>query len=394
MNAPRWLTRRRAAFGAAGAAAAVVLASAMGADPPEVDVAEVATGALEVTVAAEGVTRVLDAYTVTAPITGRLERLTLRAGDPVTEGEVLAVLHALPLDAQGAAQARAHAAAAAAMVTEAETRLAQAGESLRQAERTVARMHAVAGAGAASTEAVEQAELQQELARRERDAAASRATAARAEIAAARALLMGLDASDRSATVIRAPASGRILQLQDASERVVGAGTPLLQLGDPGTLEVAIEVLSTEAVRVEEGAAVRLVEWGRPDTVMATVRRVEPSAFTRISALGVEEQRVLVIAALADAPAGLGSGYQVQARIVTWSAPSVLRVPNSALFRRGDSWHAFVAEGGRAYLREVQTGQRGSSHTEVIGGLRAGEQVVLFPSDLVSDGGRIRPTVR
>jgi HlyD family secretion protein len=390
MDIGKAFTVKRAIATGAGAVLLALLASSMMPDPVEVDATEASRGPLASTVDAEGVTRLRDAYTVTAPVTGRLERITLKPGDIVTAGDVIARITPLPLDAQAEAHAQARVAAAAAMLQEAETRLAQARESLQQAERNAARMRAVAEAGALAAERVEQAELQLALARQETEAGTSRARAARAELAAARSTLLSLASNGRSGTAVRAPASGRVMQLHDPSERVVAAGTPLLQVGDAAAMEVAIDVLSTEAVRIPAGAAVRLVEWGGPDTVEARVRLVEPSASTRISALGVEEQRVLVIADLLNPPAALGSGYQVQARIVTWEAPDVVRVPNSALFRRGDDWHAFVVDDGRAVLRAVIPGQRGQHATEIRDGLAPGELVIVFPSDLVSDGSRVR----
>lgn len=168
-----------------------------------------------------------------------------------------------------------------------------------------------------------------------------------------------------------------------------GPGTPLVELGDAGALEVRVDVLSADAVRIEPGMPLQVEEWGGPGALRGRVRTVSPTAFTRVSALGVEEQRVNVVADLLSTSARLGEGYRVEARIVTWERPSVLKVPASALFRHGAGWRVFVVEAGRAHPRDVAIGHRGESEAEVLGGLRAGAQVILYPSDRVDDGVRV-----
>jgi HlyD family secretion protein len=216
-------------------------------------------------------------------------------------------------------------------------------------------------------------------------------------VAAARAALLDADpagSTGRAVALVRAPVGGRVLRVHEPSERIVAAGTPLVQLGDAGGLEVVVDVLSTDAVRIQPGAPMRLVEWGGEGAIAARVRLVEPSGFTKVSTLGVEEQRVNVIGDLLDPPAVLGDGYRVEARIVTWAADDVLRVPNSALFRTGGGWSLFVEQEGRARLREVRVGHRGASEAEVLDGLAEGEQVILFPSEQIRDGVRVRPSQR
>jgi HlyD family secretion protein len=394
MDIRRFLTKKRLTWGGAALVVLLLLALAMRTEPPEVDTATVQRGTLETTIDAEGVTRVRDRYVITAPTTGRLERIALRPGDAVSAGDLVAQLTPVPLDAQTLIQAQARIAAALALQQEAESRAAQTRDALRQAERNADRIHTVAQAGAVTAEAVEQADLQLALARRDGDAAAARVRSAGAELAAARATLLGTGSMAGSATAVRSPAGGRVLQLAEPSERVVAAGTPLLYIGDAAVLEIVLDILSTEAVRVTQGALVRIVEWGGPDTVEARVRIIEPAGFTRISALGVEEQRVNVIAELLNPPVALGDGYQVQARIITWQGADVLKVPNSALFRNGTAWQVFVLENGRARLRPVEPGRRGGWETEVIAGLEAGERVIVFPSDRVVDGARVRAMQR
>ena len=189
---------------------------------------------------------------------------------------------------------------------------------------------------------------------------------------------------------VRSPVAGHVLRVHEESERIVAAGTPLLEVGDPGDIEVVVDVLSADAVRIRPGAPVAIEDWGGEQPLEARVRLVEPSGFTKVSALGVEEQRVNVVADFVDGPGALGDGYRVEARVVVWEAPDVVRVPGSALFRRGDAWHVFVVERGTARLRRVEVGHRGSFEAELLAGLEPGERVVLHPSDRVQDGVRVR----
>jgi HlyD family secretion protein len=243
-----------------------------------------------------------------------------------------------------------------------------------------------------SDEALELAQMERVLAVREHQAAQAREAAARAELQAARAGVVDADPQQpgRAVTEVRAPAAGRVLHVAERSEHIAAAGTPLVEVGDAAGLEVVVDVLSTDAVTIAPGAPVRLVEWGGEGALDARVVRVEPSAFTRVSALGVEEQRVLVVAALAEAPSGLGDGYRVEARIVTWAADDVVRVPTSALFRDGAVWGVFVVEAGRARRRVVEIGRRSASDAQVVRGLVPGDRVILFPSDRIADGARVR----
>jgi HlyD family secretion protein len=189
---------------------------------------------------------------------------------------------------------------------------------------------------------------------------------------------------------VRAPVAGHVLRVHEESERVVLSGAPLLELGDPQAIEIVVDVLSADAVKIRPGAELWVEDWGGDRPLRATVRRVEPSGFTKVSALGVEEQRVNVIGDFADTPDGLGDGFRIEARIVVWQADDVLRVPSSALFRHGDGWAVFVMDGGVARRREVEVGARGPFEAELRGGLEEGESVVLHPSDRLGDGVRVR----
>lgn len=385
--------RKRIAWALAAAISGALLLQLLRADPLEVESVRVGRGPLETTISSDGVTRVSDRYRVVAPISGLLERLALREGDLVEAGTALARITPAPLDPQALLQARSHLTGAQAMLDEANVRVRQTLDVLEQTRRTTSRIRAVAWAGGLSREAIERAELELASAEREHQAAQSRARAATSEVSAARAALLSLDPEGgrgSGVAVVRSPATGRVLRVPDPSERVMVAGTPLLEIGDPSGLEVVVDVLSTDAVKIPPGAPMRLTGWGGDGALDARVLRIEPSAFTRVSALGVEEQRVNVIGQLVAPPASLGDGYRVEAQIVTWSSPDVLKVPTGALFRTGETWSVFVAEDGRARLRALTLGRRGTAEAEVLEGLRAGEAVILFPSDGVTAGARVR----
>jgi HlyD family secretion protein len=395
-NTRRWessmVRRRRLVLGAAGAAVLILVALAVRPTPVDVETRSVLAGPLETLVRAEGVARVQDRFEITAPIHGRAERLLLREGDVVRAGDVLARIAPPPLDPQNVAQAQAQLTAALAGAAEAAARLAQAGDAFAQSERSTARLRAVAAAepGAISPDALEQAETRLAAASRERDAALARQRVANAGVDAARAALIGTPASAGPVMSVRATANGTVLRVHQPSERIVAAGTPLLQIGDPAALEIVVDVLSTDAVRIRPGAPVRLLDWGGAEVLNASVRLVEPAGFTRTSALGVEEQRVNVIADLLETAGPLGDGYRVQAEIITWASPRVVKVFNSALFRTGGEWSVFVVRDGRARTQHVRIGHRGLTEAEVLDGLEADDVVIVFPSDRVAEGVRVR----
>jgi HlyD family secretion protein len=194
---------------------------------------------------------------------------------------------------------------------------------------------------------------------------------------------------DTPCVEVRAPVAGRVLRVLQESERIVAAGTPLVEIGEPSDLEIVVDVLSTDAVRIRPGAPVRIVDWGGEGELAAAVRRVEPSAFTKVSALGVEEQRVNVVADLQEPAPGLGDGFRVEARIQVWEGSELVLVPASALFRAGKHWAVFVVDAGVARRREVEVGERGEAAAEIRGNLSEGEKVILHPSDQLADGARV-----
>lgn len=394
---PRWLRRLLLLLGAALLVALIV--QGFRPRPPLVDLAAVTRGALQVTIEEEGRARVRDRYVVSAPVPGFQHRVTLRVGDPVEEGQVVAViepLRAAALDprARAEAQARVAAASAALQQAEASVRAAEADAGLAEAE--LARVRRLHEQGATTRARLDEAE-----ARARATAAAGRSAefgveVARHQLEAARATLaFATEPADQVGTVeVRAPVGGRVLRVARESEGVVLAGAPILEVGDPSALEVEVDVLSSDAVRLSAGGRVVLERWGGPP-LEARVRRVEPVGFTKVSALGVEEQRVLTILDIVSPPAAwerLGDGYRVEAVFVLWEAPDVLQVPQAALFLDPTgAWHTFaVGPDDVVERRRVEVGQRTGLEAQVLEGLREGDRVVTHPPEALEDGGRVR----
>jgi HlyD family secretion protein len=383
---------------AALVAGALVLALMPRAVP--VDIAEVKRGPLMVTVEEEGKTRVMERYQVTTPVAGYMRRSDLKAGDAVAAGQVLAVIEpsrAVALDPRTRAQAQAQvsAAQAALAVAEENARAAAAAAQLAQQERS--RAESLRESNFISAQALDTARSAATRAAAAQQAATHSIRVARFELDVARAAVAStgrLQNGTADLLQVRAPVAARVLKLLQESEGAVAAGQPLLEIGNPDSLEVEVEVLSTHAVKIAPGARVILDRWGGEQAVVGTVRVVEPSGFTKISALGVEEQRVRVIvdfAAPREAWQPLGDGYRVEARFVLWEGKDVLQLPTSALFRHGEGWAVFVVDGKRARLTPVETGQRAGLVTQVLSGLAAGARVVSHPDDRVSDGARVKP---
>jgi HlyD family secretion protein len=364
-------------------------------EPTKVDTAKTTRGSLRVTVDGEGKTRVRDRYVVAAPVAGRIQRITLRRGDAVEKGQVVALIETLPLtplDPRQRAEAIARVNAAQDTKREVDRMIERSRAIYDQARRDCDRCEILARSGDISRQELEKAQTEVATSFREYEAARSRAESAAHEVEVASAALLAADQSPRAATAIvkvQAPVRGRVLRLVEESERVIAAGAPLVELSNPSMLEVVIELLSTDAVKVRPGALVLIEDWGGTESLEARVRLMEPSAFTKVSALGIEEQRVNVVADLTRASTELGDGYRVEGRVVVWEAENVLQVPVSALFRRGESWSLFVVENGEAHLREVEVGQRTPFAAEIKSGLAEDATVIVHPSNQISDGVRV-----
>ena len=441
----RYLTKhlpRRAPYVLAGLGALTLVVLAVRPAPIPVDLGQVERGDLQVTVDAEGKTRVQDRFVVAAPVTGRLERIDLDEGDTVDQGRIVARIDPLPLDTQVResqarlrelqaemigvetqrpkqaaliqAEARIRAAEAERRATEAEVERVEA--ALAQASRDRIRAQDLETRGAIARQQREAAELLETSRTRELEASQRQLEGAIAAVAAAREALSILRSEQRdpdylveayraqiaaveaeltnladeaSRTEIRAPVTGFVLRVLQESARFVEAGDPLIELGDPSDLELVIDVLSTDAVKVESGDSILVEHWGGETALMAKVRYVEPSAFTEVSALGVEEQRVNIIGDFVDTSVPLRDGYRVEARIIVWQGDDVLKAPVSALLRCGEAQCVFVAENGRAQRREVVIGRRNQSDMVVEQGLEAGEQVIMHPTEQIEQGKRI-----
>ena len=360
--------------------------------PVRVDVAKSVRGPLQVTVDGEGRTRVRDRYIVASPVPGRLRRIALQRGDAVQQGQMIAAIESLPLsplDPRQRAEATARVDAAEDAKRESDAMFKRAEASYEQARREFERCEKLVASGVISRQELERAQTSMDVAVRELDAVKSKAETAGHNVEVARSALLALDkGQSRSITTIqvRAPVSGRVLRVIEESERVVTPGTALVELSNPSNLEVVIELLSTDAVKVTPGALVLIERWGGDTALQARVRLVEPSAFTKVSALGVEEQRVNVIADFTEGAQTLGDGYRVEGRIVIWESENVLKIPSSALFRSSDSWTVFVIEGGKGYRRQVQVGQRTAFDAEILNGLTDNEEIIVHPSNDISDG--------
>lgn len=379
-------------------AVAAIIAAAVWPRAIVVDLAEVTRGPMLVVVREEGVTRVSDSYLVSSPLVGRLRRITLDPGDPVVAGAtVLAVVE--PLD-PGLLDARARVRAAEAAASQAGAAAENALSRAEFAENELARIRAAARDGAASPQEIDEAESELRASNASWRAARFAEEIARFELEMARAVLeVSVSRPDSpipdepaETLVIRAPVSGRVLRVERRSDGVVSPGDPLLEIGDPSDLEIVADLLSTEAVQVSPGDRVIIEHWGGDAPLEGLVRVVEPAAFTKVSALGIEEQRVNVIADFvtpADQRPTLGDGYRVEVGVVLWEEDDVITVPTSAVFRSGRGWAVYRATGGRARVTPIRIGRQNPEQTQVLGGLSEGDRVVLYPGDRLREGVRL-----
>ena len=357
----------------------------------EVDSAIVGRGSFRETIDAEGRTRVRDRFVISAPVTGELHRLTVREGTWISRGQVVASIAPIPLDEATRRQAEARVASALAVASEALTRVTVARAAAEQAKRVLKRRDALLAAGAVSPESREQLALESRARDDDLVAAEARSRAAAADVNAARSALVSTESSRGAVIQVRSPAPGSVLRIPEVSARVTAAGTPILELGDASAIEIVTDVLSTDAVRICSGQEVEIVDWGGEVALRGRVRSVEPSAFTKVSALGIDEQRVNVIVDLLDRPPILGDGYRVEVRVVVWEGRAVVSLPASALVQQANgAWSVFVIEDGRARSRLVRVGHRTSGFVEITTGVPVGSRVVLFPSDNIREGVRIR----
>jgi HlyD family secretion protein len=365
--------------------------------PVVVETGVVARGPLTVRVSEEGKTRIRNRYIVAAPAAGKMQRVTLEPGDPVEGGKtVLTVIEPVVaplLDPRARAQAEAVVAMhEAARKQDAESlEVARAALQLAESERD--RIQALKQNDAISQSARDRAKTEAAVKAAELRAAEFALQVIDYELAQARAVLERPDVTTAGNFVeIKAPVSGAVLNIMQKSETVVSPGIAILEIGDPNDLEIEAEILSRDAVTIQPGDSVEIGQWGGDPPLQAHVRRIEPAAFTKISALGVEEQRVIVLSDLInppDAAKALGDRFRVEVRVAVWHSDDVLTVPAGALFREGNAWKTYVFDGGTARLTTVEAGHTDGRHTEVLSGLQAGDKVLLHPPDVVKDGSAV-----
>ena len=395
MSFRRWLW-----LGIGAGALIAALAWAFMPRPFPVEVVEVQRGRFEQAIEDDGKTRVRERYVVSAPLAGRLERITLKAGDRVRRGQVLAVLSPMVpplLDVRTEAELRERVGAAEAALARAATSVERSRATLAKSRTDLQRTRKLASENFVSAAQVERDELTVAVYERELEAVQFERHASEHQLELARAALSraqrGWHSGRGEKLEIRSPVDGVVFRVLQENETTAALGTGLIELGDAARLEVVVDVLSSDAVQIEPGALVRLRHHGNAHGLEGRVRRVEPSAFNKVSALGVEEQRVNVVIDIVSAPSQwqvLGDGYRVDARIVVFSRDDAVMVPLGAIFRDGDGWAVFVVRNSHARKQAVDAPRRSSTHALIEHGVAPEDRVVLYPAERVRDGARVR----
>lgn len=383
----------------AGAGLALFIVSGLLPKPVPVEVATINRSSLMVTVLEEGKTRIRHRYVVSPPVAGYLKRVPVRAGDPIVEGEtVLATLQATSasfLDPRARAQAEAAVKSAEAALQQRDQQVSTANSQLDLARKDLKRSEQLKQKGAIAIQEYDTAASRVDVLEKQLGTAQFGLKVAEFELAQAKAALMQAQGDGGAVgppIEIRAPITGFVLNVYEESARVVTAGLPIMEVGDTKDLEAEIELLSSDAVNVRPGAAVAIEQWGGGQPLHGKVVLIEPGGFLKVSALGVEEQRVKVRVDFVDLPENLlGDRFRVEARITTWTGENVLQIPAGALFRRGNDWMTFVVEGGRVRLTKVDIGHNNGLFAEILSGVSEGQQVVLHPPDTVTDGVSVKP---
>lgn len=369
--------------------------------PLVVELASVAKGPLVVTVEGDGKTRIKDRFVVSAPVTGQMPRLDLHPGDNVKLGGMLtqiAPIEAPLLDPRSRAQSEAQAKLARAARSQASTRVKMAQTALDYEKNELTRVKQLFASGGVPQATLDAAELKARSAAAELESARFGERIAQFQLETAEAAVVrqkaGAGQDDGLRVEVRAPIEGTVLRVFQESAGLIAAGAPLIELGDRAAMEIVIELLSTDAVAVRPDARVLIDRWGRDEVLEARVRLIEPSGYTKISALGIEEQRVNVVADFTgprEAWSALGDGYRVHARIVIFENPDALKVPLASLFRHGDGWAVFGISGDKASLRKVEVGRRSLTEAEIVSGLAEGDKILVHPSEKVADGTAVTP---
>lgn len=364
--------------------------------PVEVDIATVSRAPLRVEIEQEGRTRVVDRYVVTAPVGGYARRIRFDIGSSIERGATVVELEpqrAEVLDVRRRAEAQARIAGASASINASEQRASAAASGASLAQSELQRIRSLRTSGYATAADAERAATEAARSAAESRSAQFAVAIARHELEAARTALQYAAGAVHGAPIaVTAPVAGQIFKIPRKSEGPVALGQPLLEIGDPHALEVEVDLLSADAVRIRPGTRVLFERWGGDTPLRGVVRLIEPAGFTKVSALGVEEQRVWVIVAFtspADQWQRLGDAYRVEANFIVWEADDVLQIPASALFRDGSGWAAFVIEQDKAARRRVRIGQSNGLATQILGGIDAGQKVIVHPDERVRDGVRV-----
>lgn len=372
------------------------VAYALRPQPVPVDLATVEHGTLHVSIDEDGVTRIRERYTISAPLSGRLLRVGLDPGDDVKQGQLLLVIEPSDpslLDARSRAEVAARVNAARSAVNEAEAEIARVTATLQSAQREYDDQQQLISRGATTAQELDDAELLLQVRTQEQTSANFAMQVAQFQLELAEAALVHTaDPADGAQNDVRleitAPCNGRVLRLFRKSEGYVTAGAPLLVFGDTNDLEMVVDVLSTDAVSITPGDRVLIEHWGGTLPLNGRVRVIEPAAFTKVSSLGVEEQRVNIIVDFTDPPdarLGLGDGFRIETQIIIWQENDVLMAPSSAVFKTDDDWSVYRLQNGRAELTPIRIGRRNGQDVQILAGLDIGDSIVTYPSDAVQD---------
>ncbi len=407
---PPWETRKKKAtrglirqviLAALGLGLLALVLSGLRPKPIPVELATISRGPLTVHVAEEAKTRIRNRYIVAAPVMGNMRRVALKPGDEVKAGETLITVIepaiAPLLDVRTQTQSEARVQAAEAARARAQESLAMARTAAQFAQASWERVKKNIQEGSISVTDRENIERDAQVREREVRAAEFALQVAEHELSQAKAALLTLanpDGKAGAAVEVKSPVSGRVLKVQQESAMLITAGTPILEVGDPADLEIEAEILSRDAVAIRPGAEVMVEQWGGEPSLKARVRRIEPAAFTKVSALGVEEQRVIVLSdfdSLPEPARVLGDRFRVEVRIAVWHEPDVLLVPSGALFREGAEWMTFILRGTEAVKTRLELGRTDGKSAQVLSGLQAGDKVLMHPPDSVVDGAQVHP---
>lgn len=393
-------TRRLIVISSVGVIAVLALIYGFFPKPVLVEAARAARGPFIVTIEEDGKTRVKDRFIISTPVAGFMRRLEHKAGDTVKKGGRLFTLEPLRsqvLDARSRAEAQSAVSAAQASVKASEEREQSAMIDAEFAAERFTRFERLLASSAIAKEQFDQADAEAKRTQAIYLSVKAETNAARSELARAQSVLKYSAARDRGddqeVVIVRSPKAGHVLKLYRESEGAVSMGEPVLEIGDPRDIEVLVELLSADAVKIRRGTAVEFKRWGGDPLLAGKVRVVEPSGFTKISSLGVEEQRVLVIVDITSEPEvrpWLGDGYRIEASFIVWEGQNVLQIPASGLFRAGEKWAVFTVDGNRARRQIVEIGHRNGLHVEILSGISEGTLVIAQPDDAIKDGGRIR----